>query len=62
MSVIKVLIVDDHAIVREGIKSLIELETDIRIVGEASSSADCFDLLKRCRPHVIVMDLKMPGI
>jgi DNA-binding NarL/FixJ family response regulator len=62
MSVIKLLIVDDHAIVREGLKSLIELETDIRIVGEASSSADCFDQLERCRPHAIVMDLKMPGI
>jgi len=62
MPVINLLIVDDHAIVREGLKSLIELETDIRVVGEASSSADCFDQLERCRPHVIVMDLKMPGI
>ena len=62
MSVIKLLIVDDHAIVREGLKSLIELEADIRVVGEASSSGDCFDQLERCRPHAIIMDLKMPGI
>jgi len=62
MPVINLLIVDDHAIVREGLKSLIELETDIRVVGEASSSADCFEQLERCSPHAIVMDLKMPGI
>jgi DNA-binding NarL/FixJ family response regulator len=61
-SVIKILIVDDHAIVREGLKSLLELETDISVIGEASSSVDCFDQLENCRPHVIVIDLKMPGI
>ncbi len=62
MSVINIFIVDDHAIVRAGLKSLIELEQDIKVVGEASSSADCFDQLEGCSPHVIVMDLKMPGI
>ena len=60
---IKILVVDDHAIVREGIKSLLELEDDVEIVNEASSSDECFQLLNQDLDYdVILMDLKMPGI
>lgn len=60
---IKILVVDDHAIVREGIKSLLELEEDVEIVDEASSSDECFQLVSQDSGYdVILMDLKMPGI
>ena len=60
---IKILVVDDHAIVREGVKSLLELEDDVEIVNEASSSDECFQLLNQDLDYdVILMDLKMPGI
>lgn len=62
MSPIKVLIVDDHAIVREGLKALLDLENDIRVTGEASSSLECMDTLEKCLPEIILMDIKMPGI
>ncbi|MFC1859842.1 response regulator [Thermodesulfobacteriota bacterium] len=59
---IKVLVVDDHAIVREGLKSLIELDEGITVVGEASSGIACLDQMKTLNPDVVFMDLKMPGI
>jgi len=59
---IQIMIVDDHEIVREGLKSLLELEDDVEEVLEASSSAECFSMLSECSPHVILMDLKMPGV
>jgi DNA-binding NarL/FixJ family response regulator len=62
MSRIRVLIVDDHDIVREGLKSLLGLEDDIEIVGTASVAMDCIGMLKECYPDVILMDLKMPGV
>ncbi|WP_319406130.1 response regulator transcription factor [uncultured Desulfosarcina sp.] len=59
---IRVMVVDDHAIVREGIKALLELQEDIAVVAEASSSIECLDGIERVIPDVILMDLKMPGI
>lgn len=55
--------VDDHAIVREGIKSLLELEDDVEIVDEANSSNDCLQKINHNSDYdVILMDLKMPGV
>lgn len=62
MSGISVLVVDDHVIVREGLKALLELEKDIRVVHEAGSGMECLAVLDQCRPDVVMMDLKMPGI
>jgi len=58
----KVLVVDDHAIVREGLKALLEFEEDIEVVYEAGSGKECFEMLDRCSPDVVLLDLKMPGI
>jgi DNA-binding NarL/FixJ family response regulator len=61
-AVIKVLVVDDHAIVRDGLRSLIELDSDFRVVDAVASGMACLRSLARQVPHVILMDLKMPGI
>jgi DNA-binding NarL/FixJ family response regulator len=58
----KVLVVDDHVIVREGVKALLELEEDIEAVYEASSGLECLDMIDCCSPDLVLIDLKMPGI
>ena len=62
MDQIKVMIVDDHPVVREGLRQLLEFESDIEIVGEASSGLDCLSLMDRVCPDIIFLDVKMPGI
>ena len=62
MSQIKILLVDDHAVVRMGFKMLIEAETDIKVIGEAESGEAAVKLLQELKPDIIVMDITMPGI
>ena len=57
---IKVLLVDDHKILREGLKALLESAVDIDVVGEASDGREALDKAEQFRPDVIVMDLVMP--
>ena len=57
---IKVLYADDHAMVREGIKLLLEEKNDIRISWEASNGTECLDILKRKIPDVLLLDMNMP--
>lgn len=57
---IKVLIVDDHAMVREGLRSRLETATGIEIVGEAGNSQDAVSRCKLLKPHVVVLDVKLP--
>lgn len=59
---IKVLIVDDHALVRIGIRRLLEDVEDIQVVGEAENGEDALMSLKTHQPDVILLDLKMPGM
>lgn len=61
-SVIKVLIVDDHDLVRLGIKKLLTQIADIKVVGDAASGEAAVKMARELRPHVVLMDLKMPGI
>lgn len=56
------MVVDDHVIVREGLKALLELEKDMEVVYEAASSTECLKMLNQCNPNVVLLDLKMPGI
>lgn len=60
--VIKVLIADDHAVVRAGLRSLISAEADLKLVGEAASGTDAIDLVTRLRPEVLLLDLSMPDM
>ncbi len=58
----KVLLVDDHKIVREGLRALLEEESDIEVVGEAGDGREAIDLVSERRPEVVVMDISMPGM
>jgi len=60
MSKIQVMIVDDHAIVREGLGMLLEEETDIEVIGEASNGKEAVLRAEKLQPQVILMDLMMP--
>lgn len=62
ISTIRIIIADDHDIMREGLKSLIEQEEDIDVVGEASNGAQTVELAEKIRPHVVVMDVAMPDL
>jgi NarL family two-component system response regulator YdfI len=57
---IRVLITDDHLIVREGLRLILETVDGIEIAGEASDGAECLALVPECKPDVILMDLQMP--
>ncbi len=56
---IRLVIVDDHAIVRQGLRSILEREPDVEVVGEASSAAEALDLVAATRPHIVLLDLKL---
>lgn len=57
---IRVMIVDDHAVVREGLRTYLELEDRLEIVGEAANGREAADKAKALRPDVVLMDLLMP--
>jgi PAS domain S-box-containing protein len=59
---IRVLVVDDHKVVRQGLARLLTAEPDIEIVGEASDGQTAVDLTRQQRPDVVTMDISMPGI
>jgi two-component system, NarL family, response regulator NreC len=58
----RVLLVDDHEIVREGLRSLIEKQPDLEVVGEASTGREAVLLTKRHHPDIIIMDISMPDL
>ncbi len=60
-SIIKIGIVDDHAIVRAGLKQFLSEMVDMRVVGEAASGREAIDLVRTTEMDVIIMDLSMPG-
>lgn len=59
---IRVLLADDHAMFRQGLKSLLESEPDIRVIGEASTGRDAVRYAADTKPDVIVMDIQMPEL
>ncbi len=62
MSKIKILVVDDHAIMRDGIRALIDLHDDIEVVGEASDGKEAIEKVRELAPDVVIMDIAMPGM
>ena len=59
---IRVLVADDHHLVRTGFRIILEIEDDIEVVGEAADGAQAVDLAARVRPDVVLMDVEMPGM
>ncbi|MFO0708407.1 MAG: response regulator transcription factor [Sandaracinus sp.] len=59
---VRVLLVEDHTIVREGLKAMLALESDLEVVGEASDGNAAVKLAKELTPDVVVMDLSLPGL
>ncbi|MEV7523702.1 response regulator transcription factor [Streptomyces sp. NPDC091371] len=58
---IRILLVDDHQVVRRGLRTFLEVQEDIEVVGEASDGEEGIARAEELRPHVILMDVKMPG-
>ncbi len=59
---IQVLIVDDHSVVRQGLRIFLDMDPNIRIVGEATSGTSAVQMARDLRPDVVLMDLLMPGV
>jgi len=59
---IKVLLADDHDIVRVGLRSLLGMEPDIEVIGEAANGRDAVGLAEELRANVVIMDIAMPGL
>jgi DNA-binding NarL/FixJ family response regulator len=62
MNSLRVMVVDDHQIVREGIKALLATQPDLLVVGEADNGRDALALVGRFEPQVVVMDISMPEL
>lgn len=62
MAVIPIVLADDHRIVREGVRALLQTESRFSIVGEADNGLAVVDLVERLKPSVLIVDLMMPGL
>lgn len=60
MEKIRVMITDDHSLIREGLKQLLEFDGSIEVVGEASNGVECLEKLEKCNPEVLLLDINMP--
>ncbi|HET9077160.1 MAG TPA: response regulator transcription factor, partial [Acidimicrobiales bacterium] len=58
---VRVLIADDHPVVREGLRGMLAGEPDLEVVGEAADGDEAVRVAARARPDVVLMDLRMPG-
>src|ERR687887_2115910 len=59
---IRVLLVDDQRLMREGLRTLLELHRDLRVVGEAGDGQQAEELIAKLHPRVVLMDLRMPRV
>ncbi|MBP1610239.1 MAG: TRAP-type C4-dicarboxylate transporter, periplasmic solute-binding protein, partial [Acidobacteria bacterium] len=57
---IRVLLADDHTIVRQGLRGLLQSELDLEVVGEAENGRQAIDLAQQCSPDIVIMDVDMP--
>jgi DNA-binding NarL/FixJ family response regulator len=60
--VIRLLIVDDHEMVREGLKAILVSEPDFQIVGDAANAEQALDMIARLHPDIALLDIRLPGI
>jgi DNA-binding NarL/FixJ family response regulator len=59
---ISIVLADDHPVVRRGLRALLEAEADLRIAGETGDGLEAIRLVEELRPHVLILDLMMPGV
>ncbi len=59
---INIIIVDDHSMIREGLKQLLELDGDIKVIGEAGDGIECLSLIEKVHPDVLLLDINMPNM
>jgi two-component system response regulator NreC len=62
MEKIRVFLVDDHTVVRQGLRRILESDDEIEIIGEAGDGRSAIELVQKLRPHVVVMDVAMPDL
>jgi DNA-binding NarL/FixJ family response regulator len=60
MNVLRLVLVDDHQVVRLGLRALLEGEPDITVVGEAGTAAEAIQVVSRVEPHIVLMDIRLP--
>jgi two-component system, NarL family, response regulator DevR len=59
---IRLLVIDDHEMVREGLKAMLSAESDFEIVGDTANAEQAFELIHRLHPDVILLDVRLPGV
>ena len=59
---IRILIVDDHGVVRQGLRMYLAADPELQVIGEARDGAEAIELARQLRPDVVLMDLLMPGV
>lgn len=62
MSTVRLLLVDDHTLVRAGLRMLVQQLADVTVVGEASDGREAIEQVRRCQPQVVLMDIAMQGL
>ncbi len=62
MTPVDILLADDHDVVRQGLRALLESEADLRVVGEAVDGLEVVPQVEKLRPHLVILDIKMPGL
>lgn len=62
MNVINIMIADDHSMIREGLKQLLELESNFRVIEEACDGVDCLEKLTKVMPDILLLDINMPNM
>ncbi len=60
--IIKIVVVDDHGIVREGLRLLCEQQDDVEMIDEAADGREAVELVRKLKPNVVIMDVSMPGL
>src|SRR5260370_8700346 len=57
---IRILLADDHAIFRDGLRKLLDADDEVTIIGEASNGSECIKMLAKLKPDILLLDLRMP--
>jgi DNA-binding NarL/FixJ family response regulator len=58
----KILLADDHAVIRQGLRSLLEKHPDVEVVGEAEDGQKAMDMVEKLKPNIVIMDISMPNL